>query len=188
VTIGNPVVGHTVNTGATIIRQPDPTLPVGTEIVIETAKPGFDVSWDRRVTSGEQVLDEYHFTSHYLPSRNIVAVGTKGATATPTSTPSPTAVRLPGATSVPTGTPTSTDPASVELVRVPGLVGLLEVQAKPLIARAGLTTTFSNYQGPGDIPSETLKRVGIGSVLSQTPPSGALVPKGSQVFLAVRKS
>jgi beta-lactam-binding protein with PASTA domain len=67
-------------------------------------------------------------------------------------------------------------------------VGLLETQAKPLIVQAGLVVTFSNYQGEGDIPGAVLHSIGIGSILSQIPAAGTVVPTGTKVFLAVRKN
>jgi hypothetical protein len=116
VAIAPPVVADVVKTDPTVVRQPDPGLPAGAQVWIETAQDGFDVTLSRRVTRGKQVIDEYQFTTHYLPSHNVVDVGglsTATTTATPSTSPTPKKpstssalptsgkVATPGATSTP---------------------------------------------------------------------------------------
>ncbi len=74
------------------------------------------------------------------------------------------------------------------MVTVPSVIGLPEGEARARIAGAGLSNTYSNYQGKGDIPDGELMKVPIGSVLSQQPPPGALKERGTTVFIAVRKN
>ncbi len=194
VTLGKPVITNAIKTDSTLVRQPDPTLPVGKEVIIETARAGFDIRWERTVKIGDRLVDHYQFSSHYLPSRNVVAVGAKDAPLTPTVTPTGSPTPTPTPTASPsalrsatsTGTPT-VGQSTTETVQVPSLIGLLEIQAKPLIAKARLTVTQSNYQGPGDVPVDVLNRYSIGAVISQIPPPGATVPLGTKVFLAIRR-
>jgi len=75
-------------------------------------------------------------------------------------------------------------------VVVPNLFGLPEAQAQSAIRTAGLATTFVNYQGPEDVPPESRWVFGVvpvGSVISQDPPAGRLVDRGTVVRIAVRK-
>ncbi len=92
-------------------------------------------------------------------------------TAPPTWTPTPRVVNTP----VPTATP-APPPGSV---LVPSVVGLTEEQAQQAIKNAGLTTTYPNYQ--------TFTSQPAGHVLSQQPPAGTAVPKGTTVYIAVRR-
>jgi hypothetical protein len=157
-------------------------LPTGAEIPVETARDGFDVTWERRVTLEGREVNRYQFTNHYVPSHNVIAVGGTGSTATPSPTPTAAAtpLRLVGPT--PNASPSASD-----LIQVPNLVGMLEVQAKPIIVRAGLAPTTSNYQGPDQVPASILGQYGIGAVISQVPPAGTLVGPATKVYLAVRK-
>jgi len=70
---------------------------------------------------------------------------------------------------------------------VPAVVGLSEAEAREAIEAAGLSNTYMNYQGPGDIPESALQTAPPGHVLSQTPAPGSQLPPGSVVYLAVRK-
>lgn len=193
-----PTVTNLIKADPTVIRQPDPTLPSGKEVWIETARDGFDVTWQRVVTAGGRELDALRFTNHYLPSRNVMSIGAAGATATSTvtRTPSPTATQA--ATSTPTMTPTprvtvapTRTPTSVSVAagqsRVPTLVGIPEARAQSLITQSGLSTTYVNYQGPSELPAAALRSVPVGAVLSQIPAPGTVVARGTTVYLAVRK-
>ncbi len=190
VTIAPPVVANVVKTDTGVVRQADPSLPAGTEVLVEQAQDGFDVTRERQVTSGGRVIDRYRYTAHYLPSHNVILVGGAAKTATPTAvktvTASPTATGTPS-TPVPAISPTPTATLAGGLVRVPGLVGMSASQAQVLVSQAGLSNTYINYQGPDNVPAAALAAVAVGAVLSQSPAPGALVPKGTAVFLAARK-
>ncbi len=99
----------------------------------------------------------------------------------PTATPSPVHP-LPVPTSAPsTGLST--------IVVVPNLVGMPEAQAQQAINDAGLMTTYVNYQTINDVADKDYFRsIAPGAVLSQLPPPGTKVPRGTRVALAVRKS
>ena len=56
------------------------------------------------------------------------------------------------------------------------------------VERAGLSNTYTNYQGPDDVPRAILESVPVGSVLSQRPAPGTEVPPGTTVYIAVRKA
>ena len=66
-----------------------------------------------------------------------------------------------------------------EKVAVPSLVGLAEDEAQDAIVKAGLAKTWVNYQDFTFVPP--------GHVLSQDPKPGAMVEKGTTVYIAVRK-
>jgi hypothetical protein len=213
VTASPPKIQNLLKVDRTVELRPDPTMPVGQELWVETAQDGFDVTIERTVTKRDALVDHYVYTNHYEPAHNVKVVGGLGATpgpgtSTPTGTvgPSASATASSGAgpaasaTSIsaigpvasatassvsPTPTP-ATSPAAT--VRVPSLVGLPEAQARQTIAGLGLQNTWTNYQGPGQVPDSALRSVAAGSVLSQIPPPGAMVAPGTTVYLAVRKS
>jgi vancomycin resistance protein YoaR len=200
VTAGQPHQFNVVKTDRTVVKQPDPTMNPGRELWIETAEDGFDVTVERLVkTKSGDVVDRYVFTNHYEPARNVMVVGSKGLTATPTTgTTTPVAgTTTPGvvpttptpAATLPTVTPTSSGGRlSDGRIQVPSFVGLAEAAAQQQIAGLGLQTTFANYQGPGDVPAAVLNQVGVGAVLSQIPAPGTIVTAGATVYLAIRKA
>jgi 1A family penicillin-binding protein len=108
-----------------------------------------------------------------------------------TATLVPTATTLP-ATSTPAPTPTTKPPTATpnpNLVAVPNLVGMPEAAAQQLITQSGLMTTYVNYQTANEVPDRSyFLSIPPGSVLSQLPQPGTQVPKGTKVFIAVRKS
>jgi 1A family penicillin-binding protein len=119
---------------------------------------------------------------------------------TPTVPPSaPTAVAMPTQKPAPTATatPVRTKPAkkgpipavgNPNLVVVPNLSGLPEAEAQSLINDSALSTSYVNYQTINDVPDKSyFQSVPVGSVLSQLPPPGQAVPKGTKVYIAVRK-
>jgi len=63
-----------------------------------------------------------------------------------------------------------------------------EAQARGLISSVGLQNSFTNYQGPGDVPAAALNQVPVGAVLSQTPAPGTILGPGTIVYIAVRKA
>jgi hypothetical protein len=180
ITSSKPVIDNLVKADRAVQRREDPTMAAGKELTIEAAEDGFDVTIERTVTKNGALVDRYVFTNHYEPAHNVVVVGTKGAT--PTATPAP---------ATPTsaaGTPGPTSPAQPGgQIRVPALVGLPEAQARQLVATVGLQNSYTNYQGPGDVPQAALDQVPVGAVLSQIPPPGTAVAPGTTVYIAVRK-
>jgi vancomycin resistance protein YoaR len=192
VTAGQPHQFNVVKTDRTVVKQPDPTMSPGRELWIESAEDGFDVTVERLVkTKGGDIVDHYVFTNHYEPARNVMVVGSKGLTATPTAgTTTPTVI---GATStpaalVPTVTPTISGRLNDSRIQVPSFIGMAEGAAQQQITMLGLQTTFANYQGPGDVPAAALNQVSVGAVLSQIPAPGTAVTAGTTVYLAIRKA
>jgi eukaryotic-like serine/threonine-protein kinase len=110
------------------------------------------------------------------PTAAITPTVTETVPATPTAPPTWTATPR-GPTNTPAPPPTATPPPGS--VIVPSLVGLTEEQAQQTIKNVGLTPTFPNYQTFTSQPS--------GHVLSQQPPAGTAVAKGSTVYIAVRR-
>ena len=186
VEVGKPRLSDVVKTSPEVVRQEDPTMPAGRQLDVEHAEDGFKVTVGRLVKLDGKVIDEYVFTNSYRPSRNVVLVGTKGATPTPaavTPTPAPPTQTTPA----PTPTRAPGRPADGRAT-VPSLVGLPEAQARKLVEQAGLNNTYTNYQGPDQVPKAALEAVPVGHVLSHTPAAGAAVAPGTTVYLAVRKS
>jgi hypothetical protein len=73
-------------------------------------------------------------------------------------------------------------------VIVPSLVGLAEAEAQRVINESGLMTTYVNYQTASQVGDRAFfKSIAPGAVLSQIPPAGTRVPRGTRVALAVRK-
>lgn len=73
---------------------------------------------------------------------------------------------------------------------VPDLVGLPEAAARDALQRAGLQSSYANYQTMDDLPSELytfFMSIEPGAVLSSTPSAGQQVAEGSIVYLAVRR-
>jgi hypothetical protein len=193
-----------VKTDRTLVRRPDPTMNPGQELYIETAQDGFDVTVERLVKSKSgELVDKYVFTNHYESARNVMVYGTKGLPTPPTPGPvTPTVVGQtptppPGSTTpaaavtptVPQVTPTAVAGKQADgKVKVPSVVGMPEAQARSTISSLGLQNTFTNYQGPGEVPAAALNQVPVGSVLSQTPAPNTAVAPGSTVYIAVRKA
>jgi hypothetical protein len=177
-----------VQPSPTRIIQPDPSLAPGQQFTIFAGSPGFDVTVQREVTRADAVIDRYGMVAHYRPQPAVIAEG-------PTPTPSPTPTASPTPAPTPTGGgPThlaGLDPSAFVLpdgrIRTPNLVGLPESEAQQVITAVGLQTTYVNYQGPGDVPPDVLNTVPVGHVLSQMPQPGTPVPRGTTVYLAVRK-
>ncbi len=156
--------------------QDDPTMPAGRQLEVEHAEDGFTLTGYRTVSRDGKIVDEYVFTNRYLPARNVTLVGTLGATPTPSPVPTATLTPLPG----PVGRTQN------GRVIVPSLVGMSETHARAVIAQYELTATYTNYQGPSEVPPHILASVPPGHVLSHQPAPGSEVFPGTPVHLAVR--
>jgi len=106
----------------------------------------------------------------------------------PTATP--TVVIVPTATpaKVPARATPVVVPNNSNVVVVPSFVGLPVADAQRLVNESGLSTTYVNYQTADEVPDRSyFLSIAPGSVLSQLPPAGTQVPRGTRIFLAVRK-
>ncbi len=187
----NPDVGspsHLVQPNPTQTVRTDPSLPPGQQFTVFRGAAGFDVMVQREVTREDQTLDRYGVDERYQPMPAIVVVG---ASPTPTPVPQPEHPVIPGIGQGPTHL-AGLDPNAFVLpdgrIRTPDLIDLPEDEAQRVITAVGLQTTYVNYQGPGDIPPAALNSVPVGHVLSQIPQPGTAVPRGTTVFIAVRKA
>lgn len=184
-------ITNVIKTDRATVRREDPTKPVGYELWVESAEDGFDATIERLVTKNGELVDRYLFTNHYEPAHNVLIVGTKGAKPTPTVSPTTVPPTVTPTVAPPTATPMPSI-ASYQMadgrIRVPSLIGMPESGAQSLINGIGLRNTYVNYQGKGDVSAAALARVGVGSVLSQNPAPGAIVERGTIIYLAVRKS
>jgi 1A family penicillin-binding protein len=111
--------------------------------------------------------------------------------ATPTPLrPPPTPTRPPDQSPAPAPTPRP-QPAqdNPQFAAVPNLVGLPEAQARQAIDAAGLRNTYTNYQTANDVGDKGLfNRTPPGHVLSQAPAPGSRAPRGTIVYIAVKKA
>lgn len=105
--------------------------------------------------------------------------------------PTPTPILTPTPTPVPGDriwlTPIATPSDVRQLITVPNVVGRPEAEARAMIEAYLLNNTYTNYQGPEDLPEEVLNRVPPGYVLSQNPAPGTRAVRGTTVYIAVRK-
>jgi vancomycin resistance protein YoaR len=178
---------HVVQPNQTPQVVADSQLPPGQQFTVAPGVAGFDVVVQRTVTKGGAVIDRYGQSEHYGAVAPVVAVG-------PTPTPSPAPTQAPTSTPAAASGPThlaGLNPGAFVLpdgrIKVPTLTGLPEAEAQAVIQAVGLNTTFVNYQGPSDVPASALNAVAVGEVLSQTPPAGTAVARGTTVYIAVRK-
>ncbi|HEY3083711.1 MAG TPA: VanW family protein [Chloroflexota bacterium] len=204
--VGEPRVYDRVRTIRDVVRREDTSLPPGQELEVEHAEDGFRMALTRLVKLKDEVVDQYSFTNFYRPARTVVLVGVRRLSrpAAPVAATSEAAEPAPAAPpagstseapapSAPTPPPRPAAPPAAAAqappgqARVPSLVGLSEAAARAAIDAAGLSNTYTNYQGPGQVPGPVLESVPPGHVLSQTPGPGALAPAGSKVYLAVRR-
>lgn len=184
----NPEIGpprNLVQPSPTQTMRPDPGLPPGQRFTLFPGTAGFEVMVQRTVSLQDQVVDRYGVAERYNPLPAIIMIGP-----TPTATPAPPTPE----TTNPGQNPThlaGLDPTAFVLpdgrIRTPNLVGLTEDEAQRVITAVGLQTTYVNYQGPGDVPAAALNAVPVGHVLSQNPQPGTAVPRGTTVYIAVRK-
>ena len=98
-----PFISNVVKADHTLVRQEDPTLAPGREILVEHAEDGFDCLVVRKVLKEGEVIDRREFRSHYMPARNVMLVGP-----TPTPTPGPSPTPAPSTTPAPSGNPPTT--------------------------------------------------------------------------------
>ena len=74
------------------------------------------------------------------------------------------------------------------MVLVPRLVGLPESAAEQMINQSDLMTTYVNYQTIDQVADHGFfLSISPGAVLSQFPPAGTQVARGTRIMLAVRK-
>jgi len=109
-------------------------------------------------------------------------------TATPTSIPQPSrapASRSPLPNSSSVRAPTEQKGTTVV---VPSLIGMSSATAQRLVVAEGLKTTYLNYQTIDQVSDrQYFLSIPPGHVLSQSPRPGLQVPRGTTVYLAVRK-
>ncbi|MGH2461606.1 MAG: VanW family protein [Chloroflexota bacterium] len=191
----NPDVGaptKVVQPNPTQTVRNDPSLPAGQQFNVFPGSAGFDVDLQRTVTNQNETVDRYGVLEHYPAMPGIVVIGEPP---TPTATPPPaTDTPLPTVPASTAAGPTrlaGLDPTTFVLpdgrIRVPNLVSLSEDEAQKVITAVGLQTTYANYQGPGDVPVGTLDSVPVDHVLSQSPQPGAAAPRGTTIYIAVRR-
>lgn len=76
VEVEGPIVTNVTKPDPAVVRQEEPSMPAGTELWVERATDGMDVTIIRRVTQGSDVRT-LRIVSPYQPSRNVLMVGTK---------------------------------------------------------------------------------------------------------------
>ncbi|MBI2938887.1 MAG: peptidoglycan binding domain-containing protein [Chloroflexi bacterium] len=114
VKVEKPVITDPVQADPAPVRQEDPTMPPGRELLVEHAEDGFRAAIRRLVVRGAEVVDDWTARSIYRPSRNVTLFG-PGLTPTPgpDAKGTPAATGTPGAASTPTAAqPTPTAPGT----------------------------------------------------------------------------
>ena len=126
VDIEGPIITNVVKADPRTVRQEEPSWPEGRELWVESATDGMDVDIIRRVTQGGETRT-LHLKSHYLPSRNVLMVGTKkpepapsASAATGTPSPAPHGTPAPSATPGPTSTAVPSKPPAPQATATPG--------------------------------------------------------------------
>jgi vancomycin resistance protein YoaR len=77
VKIDGPVITNVVPANREPVRQPEPTMPDGRTLAVESAHDGFTATITRTVTLGDDVR-QLRMRSNYVPSRNVTLYGTGG--------------------------------------------------------------------------------------------------------------
>ncbi len=160
-------------------------------VVPFTRPPGLvratvDAQTGLRPVPGRPTLTDW-FIEGTLPRESAPLPTPTPAPPTPTPLPPP-----PTATATPVPVPVQATPipapSDPRMVVVPSLVGMAEAEAQRLINQSGLMTTYVNYQTINDVPDKSyFQSIPPGHVLSQLPQPGTIVPRGTRVYLAVRK-
>jgi len=78
VTVEGPTITNRRAPNYDVVRYPEPTLPWGQQLQVESAGEGFDALLVRTVKEGDQVRT-LRLQTHYEPSQNLVVVGVRGA-------------------------------------------------------------------------------------------------------------
>jgi len=78
VSIEGPIITNVVPADRATVTQPEPTMPAGRTLAVESAQDGFDATIIRKVTEDGRER-ELRLVSRYVPSRNVVLYGTRGA-------------------------------------------------------------------------------------------------------------
>lgn len=75
VTVDGPVITNVVMANPAVVLQPDPSMPPGQRLQIESAADGFSARFVRTVVQNGRVVDHWVARSSYIPSRNVILVG-----------------------------------------------------------------------------------------------------------------
>jgi hypothetical protein len=135
VTIDGPTITNVRPADRATVNQPEPTMPWGRSLAVESAQDGFEATIVRKVTEDGRDR-ELRLVSRYVPSRNVVLYGTRGA-------PPPTAVPTSAPAAVPTSAPAAVPTSAPALVptSAPALVPTSAPAAVPTSAPAAVPTS-----------------------------------------------
>ncbi|HLG50810.1 MAG TPA: penicillin-binding protein 1C [Chloroflexota bacterium] len=145
-----------------------------------------DAQTGLRPVPGRSTITDW-FIEGTLPTRSAPLPTPTPLPPTPTPVP-PTATPTPTAVVVPAHATPIAVPNNPNEVIVPSLIGLPEADAQRIITESGLMTTYVNYQTINEVPDRSyFLSIPPGAVLSQLPQPGTRVPRGTRVYIAVRK-
>jgi vancomycin resistance protein YoaR len=82
VKVADPKIERVVKADTRTVRQPDPTLAKGAELMVEHAEDGFQSTIVRSTYVEGKLIDETRLVSTYRPSRNVYLVGGTAARGT----------------------------------------------------------------------------------------------------------
>jgi hypothetical protein len=187
------IVDRSGGTGAAALQQLSRDLGLVGPDVLAEGDGGGGIAVELGGDAADLSIDAPPDDAAPAGGSNIVQVGPwNPASSSPTQqTPlEPGRGAQPGATSGREGlhaTPIPV-PGNAKFVVVPRLVGLPESVAQQFINESDLMTTYVNYQTIDQVPDHALfLSTPPGAVLSQLPPPGTQVPRGTRIMLAVRK-
>lgn len=153
-----------VGLNASVVARPDPTLPTDITVIVGDDHPA-------------------------VPT--LLGGSDAAIVPEPLASPTPLEAARPLPTPRPAANPSPVPDRAGQVVGqvvVPNLIGMPEAAAQRAISESGLMTTYVNYQTANDVADHAYFRsIPRGGVLSQQPPPGTSVPRGTKVLLAVRK-
>lgn len=83
VKVDGPKVTDKKPADPTPVVEPEPSLPEGQRVAVESAREGFTASFVRSVTDPAGAVRTLKLESRYVPSRNVTLLGTGGRAAAP---------------------------------------------------------------------------------------------------------
>lgn len=119
VKVAEPKIDKLIKADTRTVRQVDPTLAPGAQLMVERAEDGFQATIARTIVHDGKILDEQRFVSTYRPSRNVLLVGAQPAKGTPTAGPRRAEDRPATPVPISTGRSVITPLPSVEPTRTP---------------------------------------------------------------------
>lgn len=78
VSVDGPHISNIVKADTRVIRQYTPKMEKGREVWVETAEDGLDVTVNRTVQRGSEIISRDRIFTRFRPERNVILIGTGG--------------------------------------------------------------------------------------------------------------